>query len=84
MPAQEQIYQVVRDAVTVTLRSSAEAVSASPTTDSEGRDALRVRIKLATGSAEVVRGAALKTLVTIHDGLQEIGEERFPIIEYAE
>jgi hypothetical protein len=84
MPGERQINQTVRQAVTAALGSNAVRVDTSPTTDSEGNDALRVRITLTPGSTEAVRGAALKTLVKIHDRLQEIGEERFPIIEYVE
>jgi hypothetical protein len=54
--------------------------------DSEGRDALKITIVLMPGSTASIESkaeAVLDTLVQIKNRLQEEGEERFPIVEYA-
>lgn len=59
-------------------------VMSEPTTDSQGRDALRITIVIKPGSAAKLGGnAVLDTLVEIQQELRQAGEERFPIVEYA-
>ena len=59
-------------------------VESEPTTDSEGQEALNLLIVIAPGVIETIDGdAVLDTLVQIVDRLQEAGDDRFPIIEYA-
>ncbi len=59
-------------------------VESEPTTDSDGKEALNLLIVVAPGFAEAISGdAVLDTLVQIIDRLQEAGDDRFPIIEYA-
>lgn len=59
-------------------------VAAEPAIDSEGREALRVTIVIRPGAAKQLGGdAVLDTLVGVQERLQEMGEQRFPIIEYA-
>jgi len=59
-------------------------VESEPTTDSAGQEALNLLIVIAPGVADTVSGdAVLDTLVQIIDRLQEAGDDRFPIIEYA-
>jgi hypothetical protein len=59
-------------------------VESEPTTDSDGQEALNLLIVIAPGVIETIDGdAVLDTLVQIVDRLQEAGDDRFPIIEYA-
>jgi hypothetical protein len=59
-------------------------VESEPTTDSDGKEALNLLIVVAPEFAEAINGdAVLDTLVQIIDRLQEAGDDRFPIIEYA-
>jgi hypothetical protein len=59
-------------------------VESEPTADSQGEEALSLLIVIAPGVAETIDGEApLNTLVQIVDRLQQAGDERFPIIEYA-
>jgi hypothetical protein len=52
--------------------------------DLDGQDALRLTIVLTPGSVPGIdRHAILDTLVQIHDRLQEAGDVRFPILDYA-
>lgn len=60
------------------------SVNNSPTVDSVGDPALRIRITVTPVSTAAISGdAALRTLHEVHRLLQEQGEDRFPIIEYA-
>jgi hypothetical protein len=60
------------------------SVNSSPTVDSVGEPALRIRITITPVSTAAISGdAALRTLHEVHRELQEHGEDRFPIIEYA-
>lgn len=66
------------------MRGEVVRVMSEPTSDSRGEDALRVTIVIKPGAADRITGdAALDTLVGIQDALQDAGEERFAIIEYA-
>jgi len=59
-------------------------VESEPTADSQGEEALNLLIVMAPSVAESIEGeAVLNTLVQIVDRLQQAGDERFPIIEYA-
>jgi hypothetical protein len=61
-------------------------VESEPTADSDGKDALNLLIVVAPTFAETITingDAVLDTLVQIVDRLQEAGDDRFPIIEYA-
>ncbi len=80
-----QIADIASDAARATLpRKTVERVISEPVSDSEGRDALRVTIVIAPNSVAKLTGdALLDTLVRIQRDLQEAGEERVAIIEYA-
>ena len=59
-------------------------VEFEPTTDSRGRDALKVTVVIAPGATERLKdGATLDALVSLQDRLFEMREDRVPIIEYA-
>jgi hypothetical protein len=54
------------------------------TADSEGRDAVGITFVLKPGAATRISGdAALDTLVQLHTRLDQAGEGRIPIVEYA-
>ena len=80
-----QIVKIVDKVAKANLESQiVQSVTTEPATDSEGRDALRITIVIAPGSASTLSGdAVLNTLYQIQDLLRQQGEERFPIIEYA-
>lgn len=80
-----KISEIAREVAAANLTGAAVSkVISEPTTDSEGRDALRITIVLAPGAAAKLKGdAVLDTLVQIQDRLRQADEERFPIIEYA-
>jgi hypothetical protein len=55
------------------------------TVDSQGRDAVRITIKLKAKAAEKLNGDdVLDTLVAIQSQLAKHGEERLSIVEYEE
>jgi hypothetical protein len=65
-------------------RENVVRVESEPTVDSQGEEALNLLIVMAPSVASSIDGeAVLNTLVQIVDRLQQAGDERFPIIEYA-
>jgi hypothetical protein len=55
-----------------------------PTTDSQGREALKITVVIAPGAAQRLKGdAVLDALVKLRERLGEMGEERTPIVQYA-
>jgi hypothetical protein len=59
-------------------------VEHEPTTDSQGRDALRITVVITPDATErLANGAALDALVRLQERLREMREDRTPIIEYA-
>jgi len=83
----EKIAQIAAQIATANLSvSSVSTATSESTVDSEGRDALKITIVLTPGSTAAIKSkasAVLDTLVQIKKKLQEEGEERFPIVEYA-
>jgi len=82
---QKKIDQIASEVATANLTSQiVRSVSSSSTTDSEGRDALRITIVVDSSAITRVQGdAVVDTLVQLGDRLRKAGEERFPIVEYA-
>ena len=80
-----QIIKIARDAIVANSSPSVvNRVISEPTSDSEGRDALRITIVVKPNAIAKLTGeATLNTLVRIQEKLREAGEERFPIVEYA-
>jgi hypothetical protein len=80
-----RVNQIVRAVATANLSSAVFSnVISEPTTDSEGRDALRITIVIEPDVVDRIGGdAVLNTLVEIQDNLRKAGDERFPIVEYA-
>jgi hypothetical protein len=65
-------------------RENVVRVESEPTADSQGEEALNLLIVMAPSVEGSIDGeAVLNTLVQIVDRLQQAGDERFPIIEYA-
>lgn len=61
-----------------------QRVVAQQTTDSEGKDALRITLVLTPEAVDEMTGdAALDLLVALQRELQKEGEERFAVVEYA-
>lgn len=81
---QDKIAQIAHRVAAAHLGGAIDDVMSAPTTDSQGRDALRITIVIKSGSAAKLGGnAILDTLVQIQEELRESGEDRFPIVEYA-
>ena len=78
------LHEIVLDAAVRRLPpESIDGVTTSDATDSEGRDALRIVIRLRRNAVERVDGnAALDTLIDIRSRLEAAGEDRFPLVEY--
>ena len=81
----EHVANIVREAAAANLeRTSFEDVMAEPSVDSEGHDGLHITVVLKPNVAAHLSGdAVLDTLLEILKRLNEEGDERFPIIEYA-
>lgn len=59
-------------------------VVSEPTTDSQGREALKITVVIApTAAQDLEREAVLDALVSLKERLREMREDRVPIIEYA-
>lgn len=55
-----------------------------PTTDSQGREALKITVVIAPNAIQTLEGGAvLDALVRLRERLREMREDRIPIIEYA-
>jgi len=82
----DQIDAIAKQVAAANLGSeSVKSVRSSQTLDSMGRDALRIVITLAPGSLSHVTGrAASTTIFELRKRLLEMGEERFPIVRWAE
>jgi hypothetical protein len=85
MLQQKEIVKIAQDAARANLSSSTVSrIMSEPTTDSEGRDALRITIVVKPEAIGKLTGdSTLDTLVQIQADLRDAGEERFPIVEYA-
>jgi hypothetical protein len=58
-------------------------VNYEPTTDSWGRDALRITVVIAPRAARRLAKGALDASIKLQERLQQMGDHRTPIIEYA-
>lgn len=58
-------------------------VHSEPTSDSEGKEALRITLVLSDEAAHAMTGKQLSNLLTeIHDCLLREGDERFPLLHF--
>jgi hypothetical protein len=54
-----------------------------PTADSLGREALKIIVVIAPNSVQRIKDTVLDALVSLHQRLDEMGDSRAPIVEYA-
>lgn len=82
---EKRIREIAQDvAIANSASTNVTSVSSSPTTDSEGHDALRITIVIKSGSEIEDWGrCGPYTLVGIQRRLRREGEERLAIVEYA-
>lgn len=60
------------------------SVAWEPTTDSQGQDALKIAVVIAPGGVRKLQaGAGLDALVRVRHRLEQMGDDRIPLIEYA-
>lgn len=83
--APREVYRRLIEQALVAELGSADVIRVDyePAVDSLGRDALRIMVVIAPGSAERLSRRALKASVRLNARLQELGDERTPLIEYA-
>jgi hypothetical protein len=81
----EAVGRLIRQALATELGDeNVVRVEYEPTTDSQGRDALQIKVVIAPGATKKLKqGAALDALVRLRSRLHEMREERTPIVEYA-
>jgi hypothetical protein len=58
-------------------------VEYEPTVDSQGREALKITVVIAPGATQRLRKVVLDGLVSLRMRLNEMGDTRTPIVEYA-
>ncbi len=81
----EAVIKLIRQALVTELGDNiVERLEIRPTTDSQGREALKITVVIAPGATDrIAGGAVLDALVSVQDRFREMREERIPIIEYA-
>jgi hypothetical protein len=81
----DQVQTIVKDAVIANFGSNnfQDVSGATTTVDLDGNAALDITVVLASSSSVSIAGAALNTLVQVHDELLRQGDHRFPFIQYA-
>ena len=81
----EAVVRLIRQALVTELGDNiVERLKIEPTTDSQGREALKIAVVIAPGATDrIAGGAVLDALVSVQDRFREMREERIPIIEYA-
>src|SRR5262249_21879858 len=82
---EEAFRRLIQNAVTSALgEDNVVRVEHEPSIDSQRRDALRITVVLAPGAtARIKSDAALNALVRVQQRLQQMREQRTPIIQYA-
>lgn len=59
-------------------------VHSEPALDAAGQDALRITLVLTDEAAKALTGKQIASLLTdLHDRLQTVGDDRFPLLHYA-
>lgn len=81
----EAVVRLIRQALVTELGDNiVERLKIEPTTDSQGREALKIAVVIAPDATDrIAGGAVLDALVSVQDRFREMREERIPIIEYA-
>ena len=82
---QEAFDRLIRQALVAELGDANVArLEIEPTTDSRGREALKITVVIAPGATQrFLDGAVLDALVKLQERLHEMRDDRIPIIEYA-
>ncbi len=82
---EEALGRLIQQAMVTQLgRENVVRVQLRPTIDSQERDALRVTVILTPGATHRLKGArVLDAAVAAQERLRELGDERFPFIDYA-
>ena len=85
MLSTSRIEQIAADAARKQVAAGGlERVLAEPATDSDGKEAVRITLVVTPKTATSLTGdQALDLLIEVQNRIQEAGDERFPIIEYA-
>jgi hypothetical protein len=80
-----QIERIAKEVASANLSPQVvQRVISVPIVDSQGSDALRITIVIAPNSVDRISGdAALDTLAQIQSGLENAGEGRFAVVDYA-
>ena len=79
-----RVIEGIADRIAKGHKIGADRVLARPAVDSDGKDAVRVTLVLPAQAAEELGGdAVLDLLYELHQTLQQEGEERLAIVEYA-
>ena len=81
----EAFGRLIRQALAAKLgRDNVMRVDWEPTVDSQGQDALEITVVIAPGATQKVKkGAVLDALVNLRERLQEMRDNRVPIVRYA-
>lgn len=81
----EAFVRLIRNALVSKLgERNVERLELQPTTDSQGREALRVLVVIAPGADQRLKGGAvLDALVSLQETFRELRDDRIPIVEYA-
>jgi hypothetical protein len=85
MAENADIVRIATDVVSAnTAPKGVSSVTATSSSSSTGEDILRIVVVLAPEAAGKLQGdAPLNILVQLQDRLQQVGETRFPIVDYA-
>jgi hypothetical protein len=85
MISQAKVRQIASEVAKANLDdANIQDVTSEPSSDSQGRDALRITIVVPPDAVPKLDGERLlNTLVQIHERLSREGEERLAIVEYA-
>ena len=85
IPPQEAFDRLIRQALVAELGDdNVTRLEIEPTTDSRGREALKITVVIEPDATQrFVGGAVLDALVSLQKRLHEMRDDRIPIIEYA-
>ena len=85
MPDTLELVELVEQAARRRLKvNGPERVLVQPAVDSEGEEALRVTLVIRPESVSLITGdEALDLISDVRRGFDQVGEGRFPLIEYA-
>jgi hypothetical protein len=80
----EAFRRLIRQALVAQLgKENVVDVDWKPTTDSLGRDALRITVVITPGATERLKNSVLDALIKLRERLEEMHDDRLPIVHYA-